>query len=112
MQFTYNEYKELDGYLAACGHNRGGCPVFWSGKPSFGLYSPNPEMILINSACKGEIRLITPCVVHELVHRTQRKRARLLLLYYFGLFFLRYWFEKEAVAAEREAEMLLSIDLG
>jgi len=112
MQFTFAEYKELDGWLLECGVERKGCPVFWRTMRPFGRYVPAPERIDISDITRGQIKLITPCVVHELTHRDQRRRAGSLLAYYAGLTLMRYWWEKEAVKAERAAERTLGIDLG
>ena len=112
VEFTPKEYDKLDSYLRACGHDRDGCRVRWEDGLVFGVYRPRPEWIGISNHCFGMIKLITPCVVHELTHRLQYKRSGSRVAYYLGLTLFRIWWEREAVAAEREAERLLGIDLG
>jgi hypothetical protein len=111
QELTKQEYERLDKYLRQCGYDRENCKIFWDPKVGFGIYRAFSDSIGINFSHKhAGIKLVTPNVVHELTHRIQRKRAKCLILYWFGLTLLRPWFEKEAVSAEKEASMILEID--
>ena len=108
VEFTYNEYNELDKYLQVCGWNREGCKVRWESNISFGVYRPMPESIGISISCAGMIKEITPCVIHELTHRKQRYRVG-LIPYYALLAVMRWRWEKEAINNEDESMKKLGL---
>jgi len=111
-EFVLRDYQEVRHFLRICDISLGSTRLYWSDSVAFGKYLPRANQIHISSACKqGIIMWVVPCIVHELTHKLQRKRAGSLIAYYIGLSLFRWAWEKEAIAAEEEAERMLGIEL-
>lgn len=106
-EFSKHEYMLLDTNLRKCGWVRGNCRIFWV-KNRFGAYKACGDYIEIQDNPNMLFEL-TPCIVHELTHRAQRKRYGLIL--YSLLNLTRTKLEPEAQENEKQAEQKLGITL-
>ena len=113
-ELTDNEYGIVDNTLESLAlHSnmlpvRDDCEIFYSDKEKCGSYSWLSDTICLPNT-PGVLPERIPTIVHELVHRQQRKRYGLLK---YTLLSCRFWqaqtsLEKEAVAAYNLAETLM-----
>lgn len=107
-ELTVKEYLELDNYLHKCGWVRRGCRVFFDDDCYYGKYISLSDEIRIRNHPRM-IMEMTPCVIHELTHRQQRRRMGLIK--YSLLNLTRFILEKEARQNEVNAEITLGIEL-
>ncbi|HPM74215.1 MAG TPA: hypothetical protein PLA71_00670 [Saccharofermentans sp.] len=107
-ELTLKQYDKLKSYVEKAGF---GLPadvrIFFDPKCKFGAYDYLQDRIRLMDAPNMLFEL-TPCVVHELIHRRQRQRMPLIKWALLNLF---RRLEPEAIAAEELAEARLGISL-
>lgn len=108
-ELTLAEYMTVDGYLHRCGWKRHGAKIFFDSHCPFGQYSALTDRITIMEE-PTMLKEITPCIVHELTHREQRRRFGVIVYAFLNL--TRFILEKEAKRNETEAERILGVKYG
>ena len=107
-ELTSSEYHMFDLHLYECGWDRDGCKIYFNDKTGFGSYHHTGDYIqLIMQPMM--IKELTPCLIHELTHRRQRKE--LGYWHYALLNLFSRELEIEAVKNERNAETVLGIEI-
>ena len=104
-----HEYQTINTYLHEAGQPQiGKCKIYWDDKTYFGAYHPLGDYITLMPK-PDMLKLMTPCLAHELCHYRQRHRWGLIIFAIVNL--TRTVWEWEAVENEKETEKKLNIKL-